>query len=335
MRKLVISLLVLMAATGCAGTKKTVTKKRAISPSVSVEAEYPSSWYLTATGIGQTEREARRLAVSELSNIFESKVTSDVTNSVKSVMGSGSGERVSRTARQSVRVVSELKLKGVKIGKTWFDERQKSHFAVAVLDRFQAKENWSREIADVDGRAEALLESVKAQKSGFTRLQTLKKVRRLWLEREVTASRLRVLGFHDASKPTYEIRRIFGKMQEIKTGLRIFINTGEGKYAKMASSEITEMLGKEGFVLTKQKSRANILISGKVSVEPVSLPGSDWEFARARAALSIIDAVTGLTVGEVTENKRAGHLQYQEAANKAIKKVSKSAYQKLVAYFSE
>jgi len=337
-QKNLILITIFVFITGCVTTTKVAEKRRPASGAVSapdLSDEYPASLYLTATGIGQTEREARRLAIAELSNIFEARVMSDVSNSVKSVIGQDSEERVTKTAQQSVRVVSDLNLKGVQIGKVWYDDAQRSHYALAVLNRKQAKDNWSREILDIDGMAEAAIDAMKFQKSAFTRLQLLKKVRQLWLEREVIASRLRVLGFSAAAETSYDIRQVFFEMQEIKTELLIYISAGEGKYSRLTAGQITEKLGKEGFVLTDIKSGANIIISCSVTVEPLDLPGDDFEFARARASLSIIDAATGLTVGKVTENKRSGHLRYSEAANKAVAKVSEALSGKLIVYFSE
>lgn len=320
-----------IAATGNNG-KKTVSRN---ATTYDAAAEYPSSLYLTATGIGQTEREAKRLAVAELSNIFEARVTSDVSSSVQSVIGSDSEERITKAARQSVRVVSDLKLKGVRVEKVWYDESQRSHYALAVLNRRQAKDDWLQELHDIDGRAVAAIGSLELQKSGFTRLQTYKKIRELWLQREALVSRLRVLGFGNSSRAPYDIKLIFRKMAQIKAELLIYINAGNGKFAKLTVERITEKLGKHGFVMTRNKQDADIYINGTVTVEPVELPGKDFEFARARATFSIVDAVTGQTVGKVNKSKRAGHLKYSEAANKAVSKVSKSITEKLVEYFSE
>lgn len=316
------------------GSKRQKTAPRSTAAS-DAAAEYPESQYLTATGIGESEREAKRLAIAELSNIFEAQVTSDVSSSVQSIIGSDSEERVTKTARQSVRVVSDLKLKGVQIGKIWYDESQRSHYAIAVLKRRQAKDDWSQELNDIDGRAMAAIGSLKLQKSGFTRLQTYKKIRELWLQREVIVSRLRVLGFGNSSHAPYDIKQIFERMAQIKAQLLIYINAGNQKFAKLTVGQVIEKLGKQGFVITPNKQNANIYVNGSVTVEPVELPGKDFEFARARATFSIVDAMTGQTVGKVNENKRSGHLKYSEAANKAVSKVSKAITEKLVVYFSE
>ena len=336
-KELICFVMILFMA-GCvtidqASSKKSTPSRNSSAPDLSLD--YPESQYLRTTASGQTEMEAKRLAIAELSNIFEARVNSDVSSSVKSVMKSGSEEEVTRTAQQSVRVISDLKLKGVKIGETWYDDGQRLYNAVAVLDRFQAKDNWSQELADLDGRAVAAKDSIKLQKSEFSKLQKYKEVRGLWLQRQVIMSRLRVLGFGKVFGAPYNIKEIFSSVEQIKAGLLIYIDAGKGKFAKLTVGQVTESLGKKGFTMTRKRSQANIFVNGSISVDPVNLPGKDFEFARANASFSIVDAETGLTVGKVNENKRSGHLNYSEAANKAIRKVSKTVSDKLVAYFSD
>ena len=66
LKKLTVAVVLTVLLTfGCGGPEK-------ISP-VEKQTAYPESRYLTAEGSGQTEIEARRRALAELSGIFESK----------------------------------------------------------------------------------------------------------------------------------------------------------------------------------------------------------------------------------------------------------------------
>jgi len=176
-------LLLTIFVTSCAATAA-VSKKPVADPLLGVK-EYPSSKYLTAEGIGQSESEARERAKAELSNIFEAKVSSEVINRVRSVINSKEEESVTRDDEQNIRVLSSVDLKGMEIGKVWHDNKQGNYHALAVLNRRKAREEWQGKVDDIDSRIEAILESIESLKSQFSRLQSLKKARRLWLEKEI------------------------------------------------------------------------------------------------------------------------------------------------------
>ena len=325
-------LLVAIFISSCAGTA--AVSKKSVAGGINGGKEYPSSKYLTAEGMGPSESEARQRAKAELSNIFESKVSSEVINRVRSVIDPTDKETVTRDDEQKIRVLSSVDLKGLEIGKVWHDEKQGNYHALAVLNRHKAREEWQGKVDDIDDRIEAMLSSLKSLKSNFSRLQTLKKARRLWLEKEIVVSRLRVLGFSDASVADYDVKSILNMTTRISSSLLVSIYIADGIYGKLISDEITEALNREGYAVTGNGDEANIEINGLVKVSPVDLKNPGWEFARASVSIALTDTETGLTVGEISENKRASHLTYDEAAHKAVKGVSALVTEKIVEYFN-
>ena len=94
------------------------------------------------------------------------------------------------------------------------------------------------------------------------------------------------------------------------------------------------MLTKKDYLLVTGE-RANIYIKGEVRVDPVNLNSTDWKFSRATISLSIVDAITGSTIAELSENKRHGHSSYEEAGYKAVKKASVLINEKLSKFFND
>ena len=329
----------ILIVSGCSGLLWTKEKAgnniEGKSPHMLEASEFPSSKYLTATGIGQSEKEARNQAKAELSNIFESKVFSDTINKVKSVIDARGEEKVSRDAEQNVRVLSAVDLKGLEIGKVWFEEKEKLYYALAVLDRHKARENWQSESERIDSKISAAYKARHSQKSNFTKLQALRKMNLLCVEKEVIVSRLRVLGFQDVSTEDYDIKKILSEIEVIKANLLIYIKINDGEYGKIISETVSEKLSDEGYVMTDDKGRANIILRGSVTVKPVQLDNADWQFARAMAAITIIDVDSGLTVGELSHNKRAAHINLSEASVKSVKGVASLISDKVIQRFGD
>ena len=68
-------------------TKQLVSSKPVSLPSKQhSSAEYPQSKYMTTTGIGKTEIEAQKNAKAEMSNIFESRVSSSTMSRITAII---------------------------------------------------------------------------------------------------------------------------------------------------------------------------------------------------------------------------------------------------------
>lgn len=302
------------------------TKKR------NIDLKYPEEEYLSTTGIGRSEKLARENAIAEMSNYFESKVTSDISNKVKSIVTSG-GERVTRKSEQQLRIISSVELKGVEITGTWYDQSQMFYYAVAALHKKRARNNWQREIDLLDNMIEAKLSSTDILKSPFAKLSPLKEAEKMWIKRATIVSRLNVLGYADRSKPDYEIKKLISQIAKIKASIKIKVNIKGHENASDVADLISEMLTKKDYLLTKGTG-ANIYINGNVRVKSVNLNSTDWKFSRATISISIVDAITGSTIAELSENKRQGHSTYEEAGHKAVKKASQLIKEKLSKFFN-
>jgi hypothetical protein len=317
-----ISLAVLLITVGCSEKKF----KDHLQP------EYPDDRYFTAKGIGQSEKEARNEAIAEMSRIFESKVFSETYDRAISVIDE-TGSEISRSSIESnLRVVSAVELKGVHIAKTWFDDEEGIYYALAILDRYQAKENWESEIKDIDNRIEGEFKFINSTTSKYLKLTALRKIINYWMKREVLVSRLRVLGFRGKSSLSYDIKTVFSEMPRLRADTLIYIKI-DGKYGREIESRLTEVLSEAGFMLGNNRQNADILITGSVKVEPVELTNPDWKFARAKISLKIIDTSTRSTVGEISVSTRAGHLSYKEAVYRAVKKARASVSERFIEYF--
>jgi hypothetical protein len=296
------------------------------------ERQYPPSRYLTATGIGQSESEARNQAVSELSRIFESRIFSETFDRVTSRIDESGSEVSKQSIESNIRIVSLMELKGVRVEETWFDENEGMYYALAVLDRYQARKDWLKQLDEMDNRIEGEFGVLEAADSEYERYRSLKTILGLWIEREALVSRLNVLGFGDKRSVAYDMKSVFTTIPKARNALLMFIEiTGENDSA--IKNSIAAVLSGAGFTVSDNRNGSNVMIAGNVEVVPVDLKNPDWKFARATVTISVVDLRTGFSVGKIVERKRAGHLTYDEAVTKAIKLVSEPVSEKLLQYF--
>ncbi|NDY43685.1 hypothetical protein G3N55_12670, partial [Dissulfurirhabdus thermomarina] len=157
------------------------------------QAAYPAARYLTAEGTGRTAADAKDAALSELARVFEARIESEAVDSVKAVYGEGKDQEdwLRQEIRTRLRVTSRVALEGVRTDTVWRSSKDGLYHAVAALDRDRAAAAWRARLEEVDATISGAISAL-AGRSRLARLLGLRRVRDLWMDRSVVASRLRV-----------------------------------------------------------------------------------------------------------------------------------------------
>lgn len=300
------------------------------TPVMDSPTDFSSSRYLTAKGYGQSKPEAIRQAKAELSNIFEAKISSDVTSKVKQVTDSVRGSSFNKSIQSKIRVQSDIQLEGVQVGEPTREHGE--YVAVAALDKYKARDKWMNDIGKVDTEIDVLLTKSNSATSKILKLLPLKKVLELWVQREVSLSRLRVIGFASDITPK-DLKSILLSISQIKSSMLVDIDVSGAKGSSVRDT-VAEILTDNGFKIGDFESNSDVLISGSVKINEVHNNNPRFKFSRATVSLNIIDTRTNNQVGQVTENARGAGLNYDEAGHIAVKKVSELVSEKLIEYFN-
>ncbi len=294
--------------------------------------DFSSERYLTATGSGQTDAEARRMAKAEMSAIFESKIESQIDSSVKLITDLEEREDVNKKTETSIKIKSNVQLQGVEIKKTWYDEKSRLYYAKAVLDKFMAREQWSDRLTNLEKDVDAKLERLTKTKSLLLRLESLKRLYSLMIEKETITNKLRVIGFPAASLSEYNAGSTMEMVMDIKTKMLIHIDIN-GHQAKEVVGKVSECLTEKGYKLTPSKQNADVLITGIVKTEPVKLDNAEWEFSRATVSIAVSDLLSNSEAIKINKSVRKGHINYSEASRKAAISAAQKASDEIVEYF--
>jgi hypothetical protein len=311
--------IVLLVLPGCSGPE--------VAPSP--EKDYPEARYMRATGLGQTESEARNQAVAELSRVFQSRVQSDTLDRVK-VVATISGDRAEETTEQRlrsrIRVISDVELTGVEIAGTWQEDG--THYALAVLERRTARDQWLSEMGALDHEIAGMLRSARFEPSLLVKYRIFMEAIDLWLAREVLAGRVRVLGLEETGSQAYDMSGVFQEIPALKSRMLVLIDV-EGEDAALLTDRLSEDLGRAGFVITEEPEEAVVAVRGSIVVEPVEIDHPDWVYARARVALSVDDLREGVSIGEVVADERSSHLTYEEASKRAVRRAVEEVWKRM------
>jgi hypothetical protein len=296
---------------------------------VSKQVPYPESRYLTAEGSGQTEMEARRHALAELSGIFESKVHSETTSLARSAIGLDNTEQFEKNVESKIDIISSVQLKGAKTVKVWQSENSDLFRALAVIDRMQAGRDWSAELETIEAQAEAQMKTLDNTQGRFRRMVLLNRTFSLLLKKQALESRLRVINYPSRSSLDVDIRKITTELAQLRSQLRLFVEFS-GDRSQVAEDRVSGALTESGFLLGDTRNAADALIIGKIGTQLLELNNPKIKFVRATATVKVIETGTGSTFANLNENVRKGHVDQEEAARRAVIQLSEILSEKLV-----
>ncbi|MBX7150775.1 DUF4384 domain-containing protein [bacterium] len=122
--------------------------------------KFPDAKYLQAVGAGSTIDEAKNQAFLNIAKIIEVKITGEQTYSSTEKISGKSGESSSTVVEESKAAVN-LDLQGLRIEDTDYNKKNKTYYALAVLDRQVAGQALRAEITDKNARYKNFLEQGK------------------------------------------------------------------------------------------------------------------------------------------------------------------------------
>lgn len=293
--------------------------------------DFSESTHLTAKGYGESKPEAIRRAKAELSNIFQSRIESDVSSVTRAVTESGKGNSLYKNVQSKIRVASAVELEGVEVGAVTQDGRE--YTAEVALNRERAAQKWTDDMGRIVARIDVEEEAARTSSGKLLKLKHLNSAMALFIEREALVSRLRVIGRPVAGSGQEAFASLAGRVQEIKTQFRINLEVHSADGQELAL-KLAKELTQAGFFVGNSKSDSDVTLRVALALSQVKNNDPNFKFMRATADVSIVDPTTEKMVGHLNENQRGAHLTYDEAGVKAISKLSEELSRKIVAYFN-
>ncbi|MBI4404056.1 MAG: LPP20 family lipoprotein [Deltaproteobacteria bacterium] len=125
-------------------------------------AKYNPLRYITAVGSGNTREDAIADSKKALAETFIAEVKSVTTSVAQSSLKSSTTAKVegedTQDVRKDVQISTNIKLRGMEIKETFYDPQAKTHYALAVLDKMQAKSSYLMELNKRKSRVTSLYE---------------------------------------------------------------------------------------------------------------------------------------------------------------------------------
>ncbi len=288
--------------------------------------QYPSSRYLTGVGYDADRKVSEDKARAEIAKIFVSEINSR-TRSYQDYLQTSSRGKSDLEETFSIQEITDVSTKkvlsGVRIAQIYQDSGPgQLYYALAVLDREQSAAILSDRILKLDREMEMLFDRARGEKDLLTKIKYLKQSIGKHAMREAYDTELRIVNQTGRGiSPSLQFAEIKNQLdaillREFKIGVSV-----SGSRANEVQDALVQGLTQEGFSISEDLSAANVLIRGAVEIRPLERGTGEWKYVRWRAHFDMVDKKGGSVFGSITKTGREGHLNLQQAENRAVLKI--------------
>jgi hypothetical protein len=290
---------------------------------------YPSSQYLTGVGFDADRKSAEDKARAEISKIFLSKIDSKTRSYEEYLQTTSEGKAKTEqaiTVEEITKVSTQKVLSGVRIASVYKEAGQQPLFyALAVLDRGQSARILTDKINALDREIGDLVTKSEAQGDVLVTIKYLTQAIEKHILREAYDAELRIVS--DTGRGIYpqthfaEITRRLESMllRDFLIGVSV-----KGSRADEVQDALLQGLNQQGFAISEDLNRVQVLVRGTVEIKPLDRGASEWKYVQWRTHFDMVDRKGGAVFGSVNKAGREGHLNLAQAENRAVRKIQKA-----------
>jgi len=291
--------------------------------------QYPSSHYLTGVGFDADRKFAEDKARAEISKIFLSKIDSKTRSYEEYLQTTSRGKAKTEQAisiEEITKVSTQKVLSGVRIASVYKETGQQPLFyALAVLDRGQSARILTDKIHALDREIEDLVRKSEAEGDMLVTIKYLTQSIEKHILREAYDAELRIVSNSGMGiYPPTHFAEITGKLESML--LRDFLIgvSVKGSRADEVQNALLQGLNQQGFSISEDLNRAQVLVRGTVEIKPLDRGTSEWKYVQWRTHIDMVDKKGGAVFGSVNKTGREGHLNLAQAENRAVQKIQKA-----------
>jgi len=310
-----------------------------------ISTKYPQKDYLIGVGIGDTIDSARSSARAEIAKVFKARIVQfgQETKSEKtSLIGSSSQFMTTQDTALSTAVSTDELLQGVEIAETWVQKKNKTYYALAVLNKQKTRQALMQQIVDQEEIVVGKLAQAKSGGSIIDKLRALHGALDATDKKDELITRKRVLD--PVAVADISVGSTRADIERQKAGLiakvRFVIQADD---TPNLAARVAEKVTALGFITVptatdaKEPDAVVLTVSAKTTAYPVDRGNPRWIFFAWRGTLTISDAAdTGRVVATVVKEGQASHLTSEAAREKAVAEaaqaVATAVEQELVKY---
>lgn len=285
------------------------------------DPKYPETKYMTGVGIGADLDGARSNARAEIARTFQARVQQTLTDQQTETSTSSGKKRSAAQGTQKslsdTTLTTDTLLEGVTVAETYYDNKSKKNYALAVLDKIAIRRTLSAQIIEKEQVIAAAKRRADEAATPLERARALSSAIEAGRERDNLSTRRRVVD------PAGMAELAGGSTAELESALEKTIAsipvsvTAEGpegsKLREAAVAQINE-LG----VSISNGNTTGLAVKSKLEIAPFERGVPEWTFFQWNGTVELTDMSSGKVVASSTKDGVEGHLTVNTAKSKTI-----------------
>ena len=254
---------------------------------------FPNTLYITASGAASDFELAKNRALANLSKVFEAHINEVSTSKSDTYVSlHNMKESVARSQHlaQLVRVSTDKVIQGAQIAKLWKDDQLSIYYALAVLDRKQARNNIMDEITRIDDETIDTLNAVKYSNNPLQRIAMLNGVIKQQANRNSLNDMLKVINLHGRGYSSeWSLvdlqRQLESELSLLKISSVLAASTGNEILDKRLIDILESSMANSGFP-TQKNGDYQLVIN--LAVQNVGLK-QGWYWMRGKLGIKLVE----------------------------------------------
>ncbi|MBI5416700.1 LPP20 family lipoprotein [Candidatus Poribacteria bacterium] len=303
--------------------------------------KYPEKSFLIGVGVAKNLDDARTLARAEISKIFQVQVSQSATSSEseRTTKSEKSGQPSTSSdlkSAQETKTLTEMALVGVSIPETWNDEKNKTYYALAVLDKTKTRVSLANKISEEEEKIQAQLEIADEASLAIEEIKALTSAIASWDIKTALFAQKRIvdpIASEDLPIGTTRTEIVNRKENALKKIIFI-VQQKENQEASNIHEILKERITKAGFKVdssipeNKDTSITYIIIKYSVNIQPIDRGDPKWKFFGWNGTIEIAEAKSANSIlASISKDGQESHIVENTAKSKAVSAAGESLAQ--------
>jgi hypothetical protein len=242
------------------------------------ELEYPDARFLSAIGSGKSEADAKARAASEISLFFKTSAnvrSNTITEYNKIISGNGTQRIGGTSVNESISINSEEEFLGIRFAPIWFDKSGNSWYALAYINKEEAREIYQSRIQTNKLIIESLLASASNESEPLHKFKLLQQAAAAGHLIEEDVQDITVIGASSAQFSTLITiaKNAINEYNMLRSQISFEIKITNDRQNRI-QRKLSQILEREGMSVSQRRPLYKII--GSISTAEESLPAAPY-----------------------------------------------------------
>lgn len=281
--------------------------------------DYPDMLFLSNMGVSEYKSMAEKQAYKGIANAFEVQI--NATDDSKEVT-TESADKFNQTYSSvfNISTTTDQNLINIETSKSYFDKNSGKYYILATLNKSNTSAIYQKERNKLLTDAESIYDKSRTEDDNLLNIAYISNsISKLQKVSEIE-SKLRILDNATMEVQKFKsIHELVIEREKLLEKVKVYIDNSDDKIYNMLKSDFTDL----GFKLTKDKSKAVVLVDFTLTIEDSKLVNNDAKFVMWNLNINLDHQNKEQTFGVYSSKGRSSQLSANAARERAYFDIDK------------